>query len=560
MMYCEKCGNPIGKADSFCHKCGNPAAKAGRPDKKKRKVTAIAVWVLVILCSAVPMGNFWRKTVFSPAKYYQYIEKKEMKETAQTAAALYQNIIKNNINLADKSADGELEIKLSDTARGYLGWISPVPTYWMDDMKLNVNTAVKDHVIGGNLEFSLGKDRIFSADAVVDLDEETVYTRIPELSRTYLGLESDEMQKALRGIGIYPDETKALLDMVEGIYENMPDKKLVKKLLYDYVSRALKCIDKVKKSEKTVWVEGISVDCTELVATIDVETKREIAEVILKKAQKDKSLKKIICDMGNVSWDFLFGSEAYSPDGKELYEAFMEEVEYGLAHLDEIEKSTKSITMTLYVNGRGEVIGREFACDDRKASWTMPGKGKNFGCRFSFENGDTAVSLNGFGEKSGSRLNGEFELVYNYERAAMLEVKNFDTDAAKNGYLGGSFTLYPERQLGRMIRPLRRIDGYLEDYRMQIDVESGKDGMDLCIDVVEERDETVLGTITAAVKTSGGKKTGMPSKGKRYEAEDISDAEEWMENQNWKNFFDKMEDTVLDGPFLEMMEEEILWR
>lgn len=560
MMYCEKCGNPIEKNDSFCTKCGSPAGKAKKPDRKKQKIAAAAVLVSIILCSAVSLGNLWRRTFYSPAKYYRYIEKCEMKETAQTAAAFYQNVIKNNINLADKSVDGELEVKLTDTAEGYLGWISPVATYWMDDVQLKVNAAVKDHVIGGNLEFSLGADKIFSADTVVDLDGEAAYARIPELSKTYIGLENYEMKKALRSIGIYSDETKALLDMAEGIYENMPDKKTVNRLLYEYVSCALECVDQVKKNEKTLWVEGISVDCTELVATIDEETKREMAEAILKKARKDKTLKKVIQDMGNVSWDFLFNSEECDLDGEELYEAFLEKVEYALDHLDNLGKSTKEIVMTLYVNGRGEVIGRKFACGDTKAFWLMPQKGKNFGCRISFENGNTSVSLSGSGKKSSSRLSGEFELVRNYERAAKLEVKNFDTDAMKDGYVRGSFVLYPERPLAGLVRPLRLISSYLEDYKVQIDVESVKDKMDVCIDVVEESSETVLGTITAAVRTSGGQKTEIPARGKRYLAEDLYDAADWIENQDWGKFLSEMEDTALEGPFLEMLEEEILWR
>lgn len=527
------------------------AAKAGKKPSKKQLIFGgiaagvVAVAVVGVVCFA-SASNFFRSTFSTPAKYYQYVEKKEIAETAASVSNIYQNLVLGNMNTTDCSMEANYELELSKNA---LRDLKKVASMAMDiddvscvkNVSLSSKYNVKDGNISGSGKLSFGKNDIVSGEVIFDSQEDTLYFQLPELYSKYIALEDmGDMT------GYDSEEMQQVLSLVEDIYEKCPDKKTVEKLVYEYFCTAISCIDDVEKERTEIEAEGVSQKCIQLKATIKDETLRNMIVAVLQQMRDDKELEKIIRDMVSLEED------AFEEDPYDQFQDFVDEI-LEAAEDEDMEDVDFKLVLYTYVNSSGKVIGRQVKMrsedEQMTVAYKMPEKGGKFGYELSVSDGYESCALLGSGKKSGNKLSGEFDVKYNKEKILNIEVSDYDTQKVKEGYLAGNF-IFKVKGAGRY---MGEVGSLLSSYRIGFDVKSDAKSANVVATLYDG--EEAWATLSCDMKKDSGKKVALPSGKDVQTIEDEDDLMEIVEDFKFDKLKQNLKKANVPSEILDALEE-----
>ncbi len=574
-MFCGNCGSPMEDTDKFCGNCGWRPGDAPSDDgangangtqtgetgagkqtldaaKEKGKafgakllekklwiiggVAVVAVAVVGVTCFA-RIGQFVRRTFSSPAKYYQYVEKTEAVESAAMVANLYDNLVRENLNVGNQSASGKVTLELSKDTQDMLESYADYDMSWLEKTELEYETTCKDDKFSVAASVGLKKGKVISGVAIADMGDETAYFQVPELNDQYIGIE-------LVDAGFDADNYAELMSVMEQVYENAPNKKTVEKILYRYFCDAIESVDRVEKGKDVLEAEGVSKKYMTLTAKINGKTVSKMAEAVLTDMQKDKELKKIIEDMAPLLED------EFGYDG-DVYEEFQDAVEDGLDELEYLEDMDNELKITVWVDSKGKIVGRRIKADGAKMLYAMPQKGSKFGFEASYEDDYDKVSLTGTGKRSGDKLSGDFKLKVSGMRVAEVTVKNYDTEALKSGYINGEFSIKPSDAL------LTEIGGsgaaFLSDMECRLNIKTEQNSLEAVCAVYADKDE--LGSLTITGKRGDGKKVSVPSGSQVMMIEDEDELIDWVEDIDWDKFLSKLRKAGAPSDLVDELED-----
>jgi len=122
-------------------------------------------------------------------------------------------------------------------------------------------------------------------------------------------------------------------------------------------------------------------------------------------------------------------------DASEAEDEFLESLEYSLESIEaskEYANSEDEIIMKVYINSKGEVVGRDIVSDNSYESveikYYMPESGGNYGMELSmlvynnyYDYEELCFMLEGKGKKSSSKLSGKFDL-YGADELEIAEI------------------------------------------------------------------------------------------------------------------------------------------
>lgn len=509
-------------------------------------VAAVAVIAGIVVCNLGAITNTFMKTFSSPEKYYQYVEKKEIAELAGSAASIYDNVILSNANFSDRSVESKFTLEIGDEALDKLEDFTDVQydlddLDWLKEITLTVNSNSKDNLTSGEASLSLGKTEIISGEVIYNVEKEDLYIQVPQLIEKYIGIE--DVGQTL-GTSYYRSaDTEEVLAMMEKVYDKCPDKGTVEKLLYKYFCTALECIDDVEKERTELEAEDITQKCTQLKATIDFETSQKMAVAVLEQMKDDKELKKIIMDMAEIEEDV---------DAKELYEDFQNSIENEIENVDYWYDSHTKIVMSIYIDGKGNVIGRQIKVrgdgEQMTLNYKMPQKGGKFGFELSLDADGDNMRLVGTGKKSGNKLNGEFTVKEGKNKLLEIEVSNYDTKKIKEGFIEGNF-IFSIKGAGTSYSTAAAM---LSSYKLGFDIKTTKSSSNV-VTTLYDGDE-VWATLTTNVKTEKGKKVTVPADKKVIVVEDEYDLEEILEDIKFDKLKSNLKKAKAPSELLDMIE------
>ena len=574
-MFCEKCGTQLSETDKFCTSCGNPnpaansaqQASAGQaapvqeptpvqqaapaqeavvtdtPAPKAPKGGKGKVVVLGVACVAVvalviglisSLGNFFRRTFSSPEKYYAYVETQQADELVSMIVAYYDNYVKGT-EVTNNGANVELLVEIGEELRDMIGY-ADVDVSWLENVSVALETSIKDEKIGLSAALKANKESVLSGNVAIDLAEEFMYFQLPDLNKTYLGMEFDDA-----GFD-YDDE---IWEQLDGVTKKLPDAKKVEKLLQKYVEIALKRVEDVDKDKDTLEAEDVSAKYMTLEVTIDEDTLQDMAEAVFEEMLEDKDLEELILQVAEMD---------ENADGDEIYESFIEGIEYASDNLDDIYLD-EEIVMTVWVDSKGEVKGRMIEYGDVVITYAMPEKGSKFGFELSYDDGYNSAALLGSGKTSGKKLSGEFYVKYDSARYVDILVENYNTDKIKEGYLNGKFTVSLAKATGKLIGTSgASVVSALADYSLVLDVESSDKSAKATVAVLDGEDQLVAVDVTA--KTGKGSKVSVPASKNVAMLDDSDDMEDWVEDIDFSKFLDKLEDKIgVPSDYIDAIEE-----
>jgi hypothetical protein len=522
------------------------------PEKKhsiaKRSITlgvALAAVILVVIAgflNASALANFATKTFASPASYYQYVEAKALGNTVSTIASIYDVVLRDNLQVDDRSASLDATLTLKSGAQDLLTNYSGTDFSWLSSIGMSVAANSKDDLSSTSASLSLGSDQLISCNVITDLDSGSLYFQVPELSQDYAEISLEDL------LGDYYYDTDAMdqvLDTLTDLYERSPDKDTVEKILTRYVKLALSCLDDVYKDSDTLSAEGVSKKYTTLEVTIDTDVLQDVLESVLNEMLEDEDLEEIILNFAELA-------ETEDVDAEDIYDEFTDALEELLDELDELDDyNMDDIVMTVWVDGSGEIRGREIKYEDAVLVYAMPKDGKDFGLELSYSEGDEYVALTGSGTISGGKLSGDFTLseteygYYEDEDGAEiplldLEVDQWDTDKFQDGYLSGTVTLAPKSGLNNM----------LTSFKLTVSADTDKNSANY--EISASSDGLSLGTLALSSKT--GSSTGSV----KAPADTVS-LSRWTSTVDITGFLSSLRDTDIPSDLLDELIEELLY-
>ncbi len=508
-------------------------------------VAVVAVLAILVIFNFKVVSNTAMKLFSSPAKYYAHVEKGEIKELASDLALAYDNMFLSNASVYDTSLDYDISLELSETAYEMLGDVAGFDdASGLSKMAIETFFSVKGDSISANAAATVGKSDLISVNFVADLAEAEAYVQIPELNEKYIGAD----------ISDYAEEIADALKQSEEMLALYPKKKTVESILNRYMEIVVESIDEdaVSKKSDEISVGDIEQKCTCLTIKMKEKDLVQVTEAILTEAKNDKELLDVL---------IAFGEFTYGMDEDEIREYYEDSIDSALEDLEDAKEkeSEAELKMKVWVNNKGEVVGREIEIDDGEVAilYQMPMKGKNFEYELVLtEDGEDIFALTGAGTKNGSSLSGDFEVeIVEYDTKlsmAEISVEKLNIEKAKQGLINGTFTIKPTSSLYYEMG-MGSAYSVVSDYAIECEMSSAKSEAELSIALVDAEEK--FATLTVSAKRGSGKSVSLPKKGILVEEGDEDALQEWVDGIDLDKFLKKIKKSALPEELIEMIEE-----
>lgn len=552
-MFCTKCGKQISDGNKFCDQCGAPvetdgaaetaaaaeAAESEQPSEiaetvpesyynvppqrgtgKFKKVIAAVAAVAAVVCitaAAAPyVSNFAFKTFMPAAKYYRHIETKSIKDGI---AGISNGA--DEIGGDSNSVSGKLELELKNTdLLESIGDVSDVFDVIGDakSAAISFDAKMKNNIFGFKGSGKVNNTEIADVECIADSKSGDIYFGIPTLSKKYLSGSMDS----------------ANIDFEDafGFSKAIPDGKTVSKLLNTYVSTVVNGVKKVDKSKETVNIGEISANYTVLNVNIDGETAASVARAVCLKAKDDKELKKLITDIAGAV------EESSGTDPESVLEEFEDGLDDVIDNISDDDMDL-NIKYKVYVDGKGNIVGRSIKSDDFGFSYICAQKGG----KYAFEaaaraDGMKVASIEGNGKKSSDRFTGDVSVEVYGQEIVEMSLKNFVYDI-KNCRCKGSGTI----KMSDSVQALRNLGldsdilEFLSSVSLRFKLDSSLSKNDTELSFCSGND--VIASLKMSVKDSSRYNPSVPSSS--IDINDSDKMEEYADSVDFGKIVDNLE-------------------
>lgn len=490
-MFCSNCGKELRETAKFCPDCGTPiqckAAEEVAPEapaeipaeapvqevaevpaeapvqepveeavvippvaqveeipqkpKKKRGKTLLIIGVIaVVLAVALAVsafaspfvGNLFAKTVMSPEKYLQYVQKNSTKDFAEELAAQIA-LLKNGYNLEPQAVHGNVTVTMGDGFKNLVIAEEPESEMfisWLQSMGLDMDIAVEGDKVGLDGKIQLNGTDLLEGKVAVDMEKGMAYLTLPELSTTAIGA------PMAGDLGYAMEERDAILEIFTQIAEVIPSEEVMTKLICRYMEIITDELSGVSRSAEEVSAGGVEKKVTVLSAKISEKTILNIAEAVLEEMEEDKDVKNIVLSLSGIS--------ELDVDGEELYEEFREGIRDTLEDLDEEEPSADTVmTLQVYVDSRGDIVGIGVKEPETKGkvSFLALEKGATTGIALRGDIPGLTFGFEGASDLVGTKRSGSFDVTYNGMKLLSATIKDVDEDKWKAGLFDGMLSV-----------------------------------------------------------------------------------------------------------------------
>ncbi len=561
-MFCANCGNPVPDGAKFCPVCGNampvkaatpepketpvpaepvresadqapdkpvnmspipeeptekkPSGKrsGGKKGKKKGRAGLIVLICLLVALAAVIALNFSvaknlvDRTFSSPEKYYHSVEGRVADSLAGSVAEAYGNVIDTLKDAKDTSVSGSAEFELGKKLWEILEEEADVTDMdWLSSVKLDYDLTSSGDLTGANVALALNGDALISLESVLSMADQTAWVKVPELSADYVELDLEDTvdqldylmyslpyslrypaQMLLSALG---EQDSEVAETFEKVVEALPDSAQAEALITRYLGVIINSLNNVTRASSVLTAGGVSGKYTQLIVKIDEDTVIDITENVTAEMMKDKELEKYIIAV----------ADAVGMDGDEVYDEFIEGIEDANENAEDNIRLEEDVVMTLWVDLKGGVVGRQVKHEDQKLLFAMPRKGTQVGVELSAkEDGEKLFALTGSGKVSGKSLAGSFTLNVQGTSVADIEVSGLDVLKAMKGYIKGNFVVTPSKALISEMYLPSSLESLAKKLTLNLDLDTGKDQAAIRLAVNSGSGELLVITSDAAMK------------------------------------------------------------
>ena len=571
---------------------------------KKGGLIVAAIGAVAVIAGGVVAAFNWdvvtntiKSTFSSPQDYYASVEKDNFSNMAASAANAYQTMLREPMSsvsdmyesvtsgeIYEGGYKGEIVIELGDSAMenlmDTLSYQEELPfdiSEW-NRIALEYETYSGDSLINAAAGLTIGDTDLISVDTLLDYKDSALYLAMPELSESYLGISFEDVMADYEDALQSMEEMTEYLDAIQEIVKVLPDEKQAQALLTKYFDVIIGCVDDVDKESVKLEVGGVNQKCTCLKVTIDGKTLVKAAKALCKELKDDKDLKKYITDFVDAvseQAEALDMAEELGMelDADEIYEQFQSMCDEILDTIDENEEEIPEfeLVMSVYVDSKGHVCGREFELEVEEQTMTLlvanteNGSNVGFEASLSIDDGDgeNGFVFEGSGKKNKGKLDGTYALTVmaQGEKKKMMNVsvKQFDLDAREKGYLNGSFGLSIADDLLEEMeeRIPEEVYSMLEEMELVFDLTSNENAAKFKVSLNQGKE--LYASLSISSEKVSDKKLSVPSDA--IMIEDIEDPEEAMleywETIDWDSMIEKLEEIGFSDELIENLNDLI---
>ncbi len=571
---------------------------------KKGGLIVAAIGAVAVIAGGVVAAFNWdvvtntiKSTFSSPQDYYASVEKDNFSNMAASAANAYQTMLREPMSsvsdmyesvtsgeIYEGGYKGEIVIELGDSAMenlmDTLSYQEELPfdiSEW-NRIALEYETYSGDSLINAAAGLTIGDTGLISVDTLLDYKDSALYLAMPELSESYLGISFEDVMADYEDALQSMEEMTEYLDAIQEIVKVLPDEKQAQALLTKYFDVIIGCVDDVDKESVKLEVGGVNQKCTCLKVTIDGKTLVKAAKALCKELKDDKDLKKYITDFVDAvseQAEALDMAEELGMelDADEIYEQFQSMCDEILDTIDENEEEIPEfeLVMSVYVDSKGHVCGREFELEVEEQTMTLlvanteNGSNVGFEASLSIDDGDgeNGFVFEGSGKKNKGKLDGTYALTVmaQGEKKKMMNVsvKQFDLDAMEKGYLNGSFGLSIADDLLEEMeeRIPEEVYSMLEEMELVFDLTSNENAAKFKVSLNQGKE--LYASLSISSEKVSDKKLSVPSDA--IMIEDIEDPEEAMleywETIDWDSMIEKLEEIGFSDELIENLNDLI---
>lgn len=532
---------------------------AGKPGKwfSKALLGILCVAVLLLAANSARLINSYHRNFSTPEEYYRWVERRSIRKNAKTLAEYYVNYFAEQLHRYGTYTREEIRVELGDAGRDMME-LADVDLSWFEKGAITLESASKDGVWQGVTGLEIGGEKLLSVETIMDLKDEAAYLGFPGLSQNYLAVDMEPSTPFFKAFvfasNMTPEEYLKTMELLELLYRECPDKRQIEALANRYLELLLNSIDNVKlRTGKTVRVGNISQSCTTLKVYLDKNDIQDMLSDFLKELQEDREIEQLLVRIYDLAAELDVGNYR---DGEEFYEAFQDNIDDILDDMDYYVTYHDELDMTVYVDDKGQVIGREIefpnSWEEISFSWLNPHKGSKFGYKAGVTADGEEVSVTGSGRDFWNKVNGSFTVRYEGTSAVDIEVKGLDMNSLRKGYLNGRFIVTLPSGFSRAV-DLDFASSYLRDMKLVIDVSMSSSSEKLSMEL--RKDKELWGSLTVTARRGNGRKISVPSTRNAIFVEDRQDFEDWWDTLKWSNLLKKMNKAGLPAEAVDMVEE-----
>lgn len=562
-MFCKKCGLPINDDETICPSCGTEVNKdelttelsetTGSALKEKKKlgkkgmciiagtvVGIVAVLLFVLNFSVI--SNAVRRTITSPASYYRYVEKKNTTKALQNAVTgMYAQTPKDWDNFYSSNTMAvELNDYTMDLISALTGWNN---LSWLQYIGMTANVSMQHEMMESNLSVMLGEEAMLAANPLVslqtiyDLKKEEVYVQIPELSKSYMGMQFKQMEDAQ-------------MPPIQDLYQMIPTEEQLSTLIQRYSNIFLANVEQVEKSKDVVTTQSLTKDVYALIVTLDAKTIKAALLEIIAEAKEEKVIAELLQNFDKVSVDAEFS----------FYESFMTILKESEAELTawDAEHETEHLLMHVYVDNRGIVCGRDVSMCDASGetdivSYAFIQDGTSIEAEATLR-GTMNCHITGSGTVKKNNINGSLVCNVNGEEFLQITLENFKVTELIQGKTSGTIKIALLKGFSDALG-LNKDAAFLlavfSDYFLQIDLN------------VEEKNaaytyslcDNSVSYITVTVNSSQGTPTMTPpSPTDAIMVEDEAGVNAWLQTIDLEKVKEHLKTTPLPEEWISLIE------
>lgn len=255
-----------------------------------------------------------------------------------------QSTEKKQINLQDLGLTSKTKIEVDESLLTLLQSAAGVDLSFLKSVEIVADVDSASNAAKVALEAKLNDKSIAKLSAIADYENtKAIYLTLPDLSESAVKLTIPE--EAIAEISASAEEMKKYAEAI--------DIDAASNLIVKVLEVAMNQIDDYKTEDEKLTVEGVSVNSTKVVITIDEKVIKDVLGAVLEELEANEDLKKVMKGVYEISgeegnfdeiWDQM--KESISQTKEMLKETDLSEMNLGF-----------DMNINLWVDGKGEIIG-----------------------------------------------------------------------------------------------------------------------------------------------------------------------------------------------------------
>ena len=399
------------------------------PGKKSHigLIIGIIIAAIIAICALtvlfVPkVNNAIMKTVLSPEKYYQKIEKIYIEKNSKAIGSDYASMKEMYSKRINASYDGSLKVTLgNDFAKK-----NNINAF--QSAGLDFNLIAKNDLEKLDCKVNLNETQVVSLNSFINIDKNDVYFQIPELTKKFGMISGEDLEKSLNQnfkANNFAADDSVNGEMLEAVINKYSE------IIYSSAKDV-----SIKNNVKGSTAE-LSYEYSVITVNFTGEEVKKIADEILTKMKNDEDMKTIFVAAG-----------ACEEDG---YEDLIQNAIESLDEDSSIED--KDVKMKLWINSNADVVGREFEMSDNIIGYLTALKGNKYSLSIwgNSDSEQSNVKIDLGGTTDGKKFSGSGSLKvdkYGEESEIPFSFKDYEKTDEINGYINGQFTIsIPENDM-----------------------------------------------------------------------------------------------------------------